>query len=275
MSDMKAALGSALHTFTAHPVVLVALDFDGTIAPIVSRPEDARATAANRRAIRQLAGLDGVTVAIVSGRPLEELRQLADPPADVRLVGSHGVQRGTTHVTLDGQQRDLLGRIATTLDEASAALPHTQVEHKTFAVALHTRPALEAGRPETFALAQKATSPLRELPGVHLTEGKEVLEFSVVDPATHNKGIALRELVDAVNARATLFIGDDTTDESAFAVLDDAAGDVTIRVVPPGAGIATRARHTVADPDAVATVLETLVNLRAGPAGPTGPTGPT
>jgi trehalose-phosphatase len=259
---MDAALDRALRAFAAVPVALVALDFDGTLAPIVSRPVDARATPANRRAVERLSRADGVTVAIVSGRPLEELRRFAEPPDGVLLVGSHGVQRGTTHVSLDDGQRALLDRIGAALDTVSAGLPHTHVERKAFAAALHTRPALEAGLPESFARAQAATATLRELPGVHLTEGKEVLEFSVVDSGQHNKGVALRELVQSAGAQATLFIGDDTTDEAAFAVLDDAAGDVSIRVLPAGSGIVTRARHTVADPDEVAAVLELLADLR-------------
>lgn len=262
---MDTPLESALRAFAAEPAVLVALDFDGTLAPIVIRPEDARATPANRRAVERLAGLAGVTVAIVSGRPLEELRQLARPPRGVLLVGSHGVQRETTHVELGAGQRELLARVVATLDEVSAGLPHTRVERKVFAAALHTRPALEAGFPETFARAQEETRVLRALPTVHLTEGKEVLEFSVVDPGQHNKGVAVRELVDAVGARGTLFIGDDTTDEAGFAVLDDDEGDVTIRVLPPGAEVTTRARHTVADPDKVAAVLHQLADLRSRP----------
>jgi trehalose-phosphatase len=263
---MDAALDQALHTFAAEPAVLVALDFDGTLAPIVTRPEDARPTPEGRRAVERLAAADGVTVAIVSGRPLEELRWLARPPGSVVLVGSHGVQRDTAQVDLDDARRELLDRVAATLEEVSAGLPHTRVERKAFAAALHTRPALEAGLPQTFDRAWEATGPLRRLPGVHLTEGKEVLEFSVVDPSRHNKGVALRELTEAVAARATLFAGDDTTDEAGFAVLDDDAGDVTIKVGPPGSGLATRARHTVADPDEVAAVLERLAALRGVPA---------
>ena len=74
----------------------------------------------------------------------------------------------------------------------------------------------------------------------------------------------MRELIEQIGARVTLFAGDDTTDESVFAVLDDDAGDVTIRVVAPGSGVATLARHIVPDPDAVSEVLFTLAGLRGG-----------
>lgn len=263
---MDAALDQALRAVATKPAVLVALDFDGTLAPIVTRPEDARSTPAGRRAVERLAAADGVTVAIVSGRPREELRRIAQPPDGVVLVGSHGAQRDTAQVDLDDARRELLDRVAATLEEVSAGLPHTRVERKAFAAALHTRPALEAGLPQTFDRAWEATSALRRLPDVHLTEGKEVLEFSVVDPGRHNKGVALRELVRSVGADAALFIGDDTTDEAGFAVLDDDAGDVTIKVAAPGNAPVTRARHTVADPDEVAAVLERLAALRGVPA---------
>ncbi|MDQ1289143.1 MAG: hypothetical protein QG622_2709 [Actinomycetota bacterium] len=258
---MDPELETALTRFASSVPVLVALDFDGVLAPIVTRPEDARATPAARRALDRLAGAPGVTTAIVSGRPLAELRDLAGPPDAVLLVGSHGAQRSSAEVLLDDRQRTLLSRLGDELDRVSAGLPHTRVERKEFAAVLHTRPALEAGLPRTYAQASAATRPLRDLPGVYLTEGKEVLEFSVVDSGEHNKGVALRDLATRANVRATLFVGDDVTDEAGFAVLDDDAGDLTVRVVPPDAVTPTLARHTVPDPDAVASLLHRLADL--------------
>jgi len=89
--------------------------------------------------------------------------------------------------------------------------------------------------------------------------GKEVVELSVSDAT---KGAALRRLRaltgTAPGPGGVLYAGDDVTDETAFAVLDDDAGDVTVKVGPGETG----ARHRVPDPQAVARLLQELAALR-------------
>jgi trehalose 6-phosphate phosphatase len=88
---------------------------------------------------------------------------------------------------------------------------------------------------------------------VHLTDGKEIVELAVV---TTHKGTAVTALRDESDADAVLFIGDDVTDENAFAVLRDQ--DVGIKVGPGE----TLARYRVPDPPAVVQVLELLLSAR-------------
>jgi trehalose 6-phosphate phosphatase len=96
---------------------------------------------------------------------------------------------------------------------------------------------------------------------VHLTLGKEVVELAVVDVT---KGVALTLLRDRLGlpfgTGGVLYIGDDVTDERAFAVLDDDSGDVTIKVGPGE----TLARHRLEGPEDVAITLEYLA-ARLGP----------
>jgi trehalose-phosphatase len=89
---------------------------------------------------------------------------------------------------------------------------------------------------------------------VHLTLGKEVVELSVLDTG---KGAALRRMRAATHADVVLYAGDDTTDERAFAVLDDDAGDVTVKIGPGD----TLARHRVGGPEDVVVILELLLDL--------------
>src|ERR1700709_1011922 len=72
--------------------LLVALDFDGTLAPEVDDPEQARAIPEARAAVLALLALPNTRVALVSGRSLASLEQVADVPDSVLLVGSHGVE---------------------------------------------------------------------------------------------------------------------------------------------------------------------------------------
>ena len=275
---LPAGLREALAAFAARPDVLVALDFDGCLAPLVPDPEDSRPVPAARDALHLLARLPGTAVALVSGRPLESLRRLADPPPAARLVGRHGGELavppqfaaasgpgadggGPGPEGADGGA-DLAPEAVALLDRLEAAVaaivaehPDTWMERKPAAAVLHTR---RAGRDVASAATARLLAGPATWPGVHAMSGKEVVELAVTDVT---KGAALRRLRVVAGVPApggVLYAGDDVTDERAFAVLDDAAGDVTVKV---GDG-ATAARHRVADPDAVAAVLQHLVALR-------------
>ncbi|HET9654324.1 MAG TPA: trehalose-phosphatase [Kineosporiaceae bacterium] len=267
-------LRTAVAGLAARPQILVAVDFDGVLAPIVDCPQDARPLPEASAALSRLAGSPGVQVALVSGRTLADLRRLAGPPPSALLVGSHGAQFATGETPagagperddpeeavpgLDEAARALLARVTAALERISEGSPGTFVEHKPAGAVLHTR---RAARAVARSATEEALAGPSSWPGVHLTRGKEVVDLSVVDAT---KGGAL----DMLRARAGLaprgggviYLGDDVTDERAFAVLDDDRGDVTVKV---GEG-STIARHRVADPRAVAHLLARLADLRDG-----------
>ncbi|MFN0282461.1 MAG: bifunctional alpha,alpha-trehalose-phosphate synthase (UDP-forming)/trehalose-phosphatase [Kineosporiaceae bacterium] len=260
---LDAALDAALAALARRPCVLVALDFDGVLAPIVDDPGTAAPLPRSADAVRELAGLPGVHLALVSGRTLDDLRRLASPPPSAALVGSHGAQVAGENgddvgvaALLDPPARDLLAGTSAELHEISARHPGTFVEDKPAGTVLHTR---RADRDVALAASREAVEGPGGRPGVHLTLGKEVVDLSVVDV---NKGAALQAIREMVGLPSgtggVLYLGDDVTDEHAFAVLDDGRGDVTVKV---GEG-RSAARHRIADPDAVADVLTRLVALR-------------
>jgi len=261
---------TAVRALAARPDVLVAADFDGCLAPLVLRPEDARPLPAASAALDRLARQPGTTVALVSGRPLDELRRLASPPSAALLVGSHGAQfagpafPGAGSAALPPAARDLLARLTRELTAIVDAHPGTTLEAKPTTVVLHTR---RADRSRAEAATEAVLAGPATWPGVHPMRGKEVVELSVTDAT---KGAAVRLLRETVGVPeglgGVLYLGDDVTDERAFAVLDDDAGDVTVKV---GEG-ASAARHRVADPVAVADLLQELAALRAGRPGAEG-----
>jgi trehalose-phosphatase len=255
-----AALGQALEAFARREQVLVAVDFDGTLAPIVLDPADARALPPAAEAIARLLTLPGTHVAVVSGRPLGQLRRLLAPPAGVTLVGSHGAEIDGHGGPLDDDQQRLLVRLREAVTGIVGDHPGTYLEEKPTAVVLHTRRA--GGASADAATAAALAGPAR-WPGVHALDGKQVVELAVTDVT---KGTALLRLRAELGLAGggVFFAGDDTTDELAFAVLDDDAGDVTVKV---GEGD-TAARHRVHDPAGLAQLLALLARLRAGaPAG--------
>lgn len=248
-SSLGEKLDDALARLLAQRPVLVALDFDGVLSPIVERPEQARPTAPSAAALRRLVGTDGVHVALVSGRSLADLRNVADPPAGVVLVASHGAE-------VDGAPppdvpADLLARVTAAIEDVVARHPGTTVEHKPSAAVLHTR---RAADDVAAAATSAALQSVSGIDGAHVIEGKRVVEVTVVRA---DKGTALRGLRERLGVRAVLYAGDDVTDENAFATLDPTAGDIGVKV---GTG-ATAATHRVDGPAEVAVLLSTLAGL--------------
>jgi trehalose 6-phosphate phosphatase len=250
----------ALTALAARPCVLLGVDYDGTLAPLVTNPMEAVAAPGGLEALRAAVALDGVHVAVVSGRDLATLRQLTGIGEDepIVLVGSHGAQtsRGFGTELLDETQARTLERLTAGLEGIVARHEGPRVERKPASVVLHTRDVEESAARESTAAAHRLAA---DHDGVHVTPGKEVVELSVVDAT---KGAALRSLAEALRVDATAYFGDDVTDERAFAALDPSRGDVCVKVGPGD----TLAAHRLADIPGVVAALETFVSLRAAAA---------
>lgn len=197
------------------PGALIAVDFDGTLAPIVSDPADARATPDAVAALRELACLAG-TVAVITGRPAQEaaaLAGVADVP-QVIVLGHYGNQRWERGVLASSPAPPGLDLARTELPSVLSrehADEATWVEDKGEAVAVHTRRAadpaaeLDRLREPLMALAERA--------GLVLEPGRFVLELRA--PGA-DKGQALIALAAKRNPAAVMYCGDDLGDRPAF-----------------------------------------------------------
>jgi trehalose 6-phosphate phosphatase len=265
-----AALARAVEAFAQRDRILVALDFDGTLAPIVEDPETAQPLPLAVQAIKALAGLPRTHVAVISGRSLAQLRRLVEPGEGVALVGSHGAEIDEDDLLAEGDETggssddddlvdddglQLLAHVHDAVSDIVEAYPGTVLEEKPAAVVLHTR---KADREEAIAATSDALQGPGRWPGVHALRGKEVVELAVTDVT---KGGALRRLRADLGLEhgGVFFAGDDATDERAFAVLNDDEGDVTVKV----GGGRTAARHRVAGPRDLAEVLALVARRRA------------
>lgn len=254
----EGALGEALRSLAAVPRLLVTLDFDGVLAPIVSDPAAARPVPASAEAVAALAELPATTVALVSGRGLADLAAVSGLGPPVHLVGSHGGEFDSELADgalgggelLDDEQRARRDGLTAELARLVDGAPGVTVEPKPAGAAVHVRNA----EPETGARVLDAVraGPATR-PGVDATEGKAVIDLAVVRVS---KGGALDVLRARTGADAVLFVGDDVTDEAGFATLGP--GDVGIKV---GDG-ETAAGHRVRGPEDVAAVLGELLRLR-------------
>lgn len=249
------ALRGALAELARAPRLLVALDFDGTLAPEVDDPEQARALPEARDAVLRLRDAPGTRVALVSGRALDSLIRVSQPPRDVLLVGSHGVELrlddADPHPGLDAAELARVATLHAVLERVAERFENVWVEAKPAGFALHTR---LASVDDARAAQQTASREVgRELEGLTVRRGKNVLEFAV---RSATKGEAIERLRHYTAADAVLYAGDDVTDEDAFAALHP--GDLALKSGPGD----TIAPFRVPGPAEVAHALATLATLR-------------
>ncbi len=248
---LEPALVAALTDLATATTLLVASDFDGVIAPIVADPLAVQGRSASLEALRALSELPNTPVALVSGRSLAFLASVEGAPANAWLAGSHGSEFShQPPVQLDPAQHHLLELITHDLQTLAASAEGATVEEKSGSVAFHYRnvdPSLAPSLRSTILDGPGA------LPGVTTKFGKMVIELAVFSA---NKGHAITVLREATGADRVLYLGDDITDEDGFAVLG--SNDLGVKV---GDG-ATAATQRVADPDAVTTLLQSLLAAR-------------
>lgn len=246
------ALFTALLELARSESLLVATDYDGTIAPIVSNPMRAYPLPASQISLRALAVLPDTASAVISGRSLRDLAAMSRLPREVALVGSHGGETDTdTVAVLDAPTRALLAELRARLLAFSEARPGLVVEHKPTGAAIHFRGASQEDRAAVEDFVAAASADL----GIVPAHGKEVVDVNVV-PAT--KGEALESLRAARSVTGVLYIGDDVSDEHAFATLRP--GDVGIKVAEHE--VDSAAGFRVDDPAMVAIVLTTIFEMR-------------
>lgn len=257
------ALESALRQIAQTPTLLVALDFDGTLAPEVDSPSAARAIPDAVAAVRRLLAVPDTRVALISGRAAASLIEVAQPTPDVLLVGSHGVETrldtAEIRLELSDDERARVAALRQTLDTAIDGLDQVWIETKPAGFAVHTR--LASAR-DTRVAHERVLSGTAAFRSLTTRSGKNVIEFSVREDT---KGDAIRLLRGHTAASAVFFAGDDVTDEDGFAALGP--DDLGVKV---GEG-ETRAAQRVEEPRDVARVLHLLADLRAVEAVPRAP----
>lgn len=234
---------------------LVVVDFDGTLAPIVDHPDLATPAPGALAALRAL--IDATAVAVVSGRPVADVRRrLEDLP--IAYAGGHGAEL----LLGDGRSAPLVdpAAVADTLDAAERELrtlvddePGWLVERKAASLAVHHRLANEDSV-DTYAPRVQALLARRrqEAPGFDVLTGKAVVEMRATGA---DKGAALERIATEASGRTPLVLGDDMTDEDAFRVARSRHGRAILvsEVARP-----TLATDRISDPAAVVRLLAAL-----------------
>jgi trehalose 6-phosphate phosphatase len=233
----------------------VALDFDGTISPIVAAPAAARPLPGALELMVQLSRSPGTDLVIVSGRARQDLAAVSGAAGIATLVGSHGQEMGSDLI-LGEAESGLVAQVRQRAAQTVGRIPGVRMEDKPAGLAVHVRGCTDTDAHRALDLVRGLAD---ELEGTFSLEGKLVIELST---RPLDKGAALGALIAADPGRRVLFAGDDITDESAMAALR--ADDIAIRV-GPGPSLA---RYRVQDPVEMVEVLAMLTDIRAARAEP-------
>jgi trehalose-phosphatase len=232
-------------TRTAQHVLLL-LDFDGTLAPLCDRPEDVQLGNATRQVLRRLASHRRISIAVVSGRRRVDLRERIGVPG-VQYFGLHGwEEREGMSLSCHSQWLLLSARVWV---GQRLGLPGVRVEDKEMSLAVHFRKA-------PVSAIRDLRSGIRDIvemlgpEGLHVIEGSNVLEL--LPPEIQGKGAAVRNIVNGLRVSLPIYLGDDPSDESAFAALPSG---ITIRV---GRTRRTAARYSLRDTKEVGKFLTRL-----------------
>jgi len=233
--------------------LLLCLDFDGTLAPIVETPDDATMAAGNRHLLARLSEKPDATVAVVSGRSIADLRERVGVDG-LCYAGNHGLEwddgSGTDVAPAvretRAELRDVIGRLRSCL----SAVDGCTVEDKSLTATVHYRQVAADNLP---TVVEATRTIVETTDGFECRPGKEILEIRPDIPDGKDR------IVDRLRARhpdaVPLFVGDDITDEDGFrAVGEDGFG------VLVGERTGTAASVRVPNPDGVTMVLAWLVD---------------
>lgn len=200
---------------------LFVFDFDGTLAPIVTRRTRAVMSRTTRLLFARLATHS--TTAVISGRSVFDLRARLNVQPDY-LIGNHGLEGLPGNAAILRRAQRLCATWRQQLESAWGKMPPAgiDVEDKHYSLAIHYRLAPEPGRART--MVARALALLRPAP--QLIPGKMVV--NVLPSGAPDKGAALLQLLRRTRAQHALFIGDDDTDEAVFALDDPRI--ITVRV---------------------------------------------
>src|SRR5215471_18670898 len=232
----------------------VFLDYDGTLTPIVSRPENAWLSESMRETLRSLAAR--VPVGILSGRDLDDVRGrvLVD---GIVYAGSHGFDiagAGGLRRELGGDYLPVLDAAERELREALDEVPGAQLERKHFSVAAHYRNVNENDASRVAAAVDAVAARHRELRRIN---GKKVYEL--LPDIDWNKGKAVLWLLETLEQERgmafPIFVGDDRTDEDAFNVLKERGIGILVSEQPQ----VTAASYWLKDPEEVESFLRELI----------------
>jgi trehalose-phosphatase len=244
--------------------VLLLCDYDGTLTPIVERPELADLPEKTRQMLQTLARQSHFTVGIISGRALADLRQKVGL-SNIIYAGNHGLEIEGPGVSLvnplAAEMRPVFRLINQVLNKALAPIKGVHVEDKGLSVSVHYRMVEDSKSEEVTNAFERVLATALSLGKIRITSGKKVYE---VRPAVQwDKGEAIALLIERYGKTKSkkellpIYLGDDQTDEDGFKVIEKHSG---ISVFVGEKINNSAARYYLKSPAEVEQFLERLVH---------------
>lgn len=234
--------------------VLLAFDFDGTLAPIVPIPERARMRAVTARALKELTRR--YPCVVISGRARADVLERVGRIGALEVIGNHGIEPWESSRAI----RDEVRRWQPVLRKRLSGVPGVNVEDKAFSVSIHYRAA-----PDKKTARAAILETVAALGDVRVIGGAQVV--NVLPTEAPHKGIALLSELERRGCERAIYVGDDDTDEDVFA-LDEPARLLTIRVGPRRRSAAAYSIPSQTEVDELLRVLIALRKPRRRPAIP-------
>lgn len=262
---MKTLTDHEIRQIAEAPALLICLDYDGTLTPIVKNPEKGVLNASGKKLLQTLKKLPGIKIALLSGRSLGSLKKMVRIPGIV-YAGNHGFE-------LDGFKmkrvhpaalaaKSTMTRIAKKLKDNYRTLPGILIENKTYSLSIHYRRIPSSEIPSAKSILLRTLRPFLKRSKVAMTDGKKVWE---IRPAAEwNKGTTLVWLFARIFAERPghihpIYIGDDLTDEDAFKVLKKRG---TVIKVTEDPNERSHASHRLRSPGEVFRFLKKIIAYR-------------
>ncbi len=235
-------------------------DVDGTLLPFRARPDDVTTSPELVALIQEIASTEGVSLAVVSGRPREDLERLFPERGNVLLVAEHGAWRtgpAGWEATLSLDSR-IIDSLVFELESLGAQYEKARIERKTWSAASHYRRLPPEEKSDLLARVGAVLDPwLAKHPNFERLWGAEVLE---IRPRGATKATAVSWMRDRLGPSARLLIaGDDITDEDMFVAASE--GDATV-LVRSGPVRSSAARWRISSVDEMQALLEDLLVVR-------------
>lgn len=255
IDELPSALGcfSEIHEWIRSQNCILFLDYDGTLTPIVSHPQDAFLSSSMRRVLMSLSKI--FKVAIISGRDLKDLKDHIGIE-ELFYAGSHGYDisgPGNLHREYPEAEAmiPLLNQAEQKMRRLVPLFQNAYLERKRYSVALHYRN-ISTNEKEAFINTVKEIS--QQFDRLKLTYGKKVMELH--PHLDWDKGKALLWITNYLNENNfRLYVGDDLTDEDAFRVLRNRG----VSIVVGEERRESLAKYSLKDPHEVQKFLENLV----------------
>jgi trehalose-phosphatase len=237
--------------------LLLCLDFDGTLSPIASTPEEAVLPAMIKEMLEDLLSFPKMVVSVISGRALDDLKSKIGIKGII-YIGNHGFESEKGYLCeISEECRRALEMARIEWSDIAGKYEGSYFQDKNITLSLHFRN-IENSKENILREEIRKTFeswPVKEKSSLHLSEGKKVFELR--PNVECHKGTAMQYLIEQYPEHLPIYIGDDVTDEDAFRAVNPPG--LTIRV---GYRERSEAGFYINDQDETATVLKLIKETR-------------